>query len=271
MIFPRNRYPFSSYTDINLDWILRKLKEVAPVGTDNPVSYDAQSPTAAEQAQARDNIGIDYPVTSVNGQTGDVTITVTVPTKTSDLTNDSGFVDAAGAAAAAPVQSVNGQTGTVVLSAADVHALPDNYTPPTPPVDSVNGHTGTVILTAADVGAKPSSYSAPVDSVNGQTGTVVIGAGDIGAMPIVHVANALTTGTSYDLTGYGVNDIMVLVCSPNGANNNTIYYVSLTYQQIRLLGNVASGLTVSLADSILTITSASYQANVFICPLPPIG
>ena len=47
-------------------------------------------------------------------------------TKVSDLTNDSGFVDATGAAAAAPVQSVNGATGTVVLDASDVGALPDD-------------------------------------------------------------------------------------------------------------------------------------------------
>ena len=36
----------------------------------------------------------------------------------------SGFVDAAGAAAAAPVQSVNSQTGAVVLGASDVGAIP---------------------------------------------------------------------------------------------------------------------------------------------------
>lgn len=52
----------------------------------------------------------------------------TIPTKTSDLTNDSGFVDASAAASVAPVQSVNGQTGTVSLSipssAADVGAIP---------------------------------------------------------------------------------------------------------------------------------------------------
>ncbi len=52
----------------------------------------------------------------------------TAPTKTSDLTNDSGFVDAAGAAAAAPVQSVNGQTGEVTLDAEDVGALPEGTT-----------------------------------------------------------------------------------------------------------------------------------------------
>lgn len=62
-------------------------------------------------------------VLSVNGQTGAVILdaddvgalpdTTVIPTKTSDLTNDSGFVNASQAAAVAPVQSVNGQTGNV--------------------------------------------------------------------------------------------------------------------------------------------------------------
>ena len=47
------------------------------------------------------------PVTSVNGQTG--AVTVSVPTKTSDLTNDSGFITSA------PVASVDGKTGTVTI------------------------------------------------------------------------------------------------------------------------------------------------------------
>ena len=38
-----------------------------------------------------------------------------IPTKTSDLTNDSGFVNETRAASAAPVQSVNGQTGAVTV------------------------------------------------------------------------------------------------------------------------------------------------------------
>lgn len=62
------------------------------------------------------------PVSSVNGQTGAVSLSI--PSKTSDLTNDNGFVNASGASAAAPVQSVNGDTGTVVLDADDVGALP---------------------------------------------------------------------------------------------------------------------------------------------------
>lgn len=65
-------------------------------------------------------------VDSVNGQTGDVVLdaadvgalpdNTAIPTKTSDLTNDSGFLTSA------PVASVNGKTGVVVLDADDVGA-----------------------------------------------------------------------------------------------------------------------------------------------------
>lgn len=66
-------------------------------------------------------------VYSVNGQTGDVVLTASdvdalpssteIPTKTSDLVNDSGFITSV------PVQSVNGETGAVVLTASDVGAM----------------------------------------------------------------------------------------------------------------------------------------------------
>ena len=59
-----------------------------------------------------------------------------------------GLIDEAG-----KVKSVNGKDGEVILTAEDVHALPDTYTPPEAPVTSVNGKTGHVILSANDVGA----------------------------------------------------------------------------------------------------------------------
>lgn len=54
-----------------------------------------------------------------------------IPTKTSQLTNDSGYITDV------PVDSVNGKIGTVVLSASDVGALPDTYTPPNQTADQV--------------------------------------------------------------------------------------------------------------------------------------
>lgn len=57
---------------------------------------------------------------------------ITVPTKTSELTNDSGFITSV------PVTSVNGQTGVVSLDASDVGALPDSTAIPMKTSDLTN-------------------------------------------------------------------------------------------------------------------------------------
>lgn len=115
------------------------------------------------------------PVQSVNGATG--AVTVSVPTKTSDLTNDSGFITSA------PVASVNGQTGAVILDATDVGALPDTTPIPTVPTNVsaftndagyITGYTETdptvpswakqstkPSYTAAEVGALPNTTQIP--------------------------------------------------------------------------------------------------------------
>lgn len=104
-----------------------------------------------------------------------------VPTKTSELTNDSGFITSV------PVTSVNSKTGAVVLAASDVGALPDSTVIPTKtseltndsgfltsvPVTSVNNKTGAVNLSASDVGALASNTTY-VSTVNGSSGAVTI-------------------------------------------------------------------------------------------------
>ena len=170
---------------------------------------------------------ISAPVTSVNGDIGDVVLTAadvgalpdstTIPTKTSQLQNDSGFLSSAvtsfngqtGAVTySAPVSSVNSKTGAVTLSASDVGALPDSYVAP---VASVDGKTGTVTVlptggTTGQVLAKKSntnydtewqtvSGSGAVDSVNGQTGTVILDASDVGALPDTYTAPVSSVNT----------------------------------------------------------------------------
>ena len=248
--WPINRFPYTSYTEINLDWIMRKLKEVAPVGADNPVSYDPQTPTPEEQEQARQNLGISYPT--------------------------------------APVDSVNGQTGDVVLTYSDVGALPDTYTPPAAPVDSVNGQTGDVVVptipsggttgqvlakaTGTDYDVEWTSTVTGVSSVNGLTGAVTLSFAQVGALGIYRAANATDgAGTSYDLTVSTYRDFLVIVCSTTGANHNTIYYVDSHNDRIRLLGNTASGLSPSITDGVLTIVSSGANSKVYIAPLPSIS
>lgn len=98
----------------------------------------------------------------------------TIPTRTSDLTNDSGFITDAGVTSfngstgaityAAPVTSVNGSTGavTVAVPSKTSDLTNDSGFITDAGVTSFNGSTGAV------------TYSAPVASVNGQTGAVTV-------------------------------------------------------------------------------------------------
>ena len=61
-------------------------------------------------------------------------VKATIPTKTSQLDNDSGFITSA------PVTSVNTKTGAVTLSASDVSAIPSTLT----------GTAGQVLTKTAD-------------------------------------------------------------------------------------------------------------------------
>nr|DAM29755.1 MAG TPA: ChiA1-BD-binding domain protein [Caudoviricetes sp.] len=95
---------------------------------------------------------IHYPVTSINTKTGAVQLnandvgalpnTTVIPTKTSQLDNDSGFITTA------PVTSVNSKTGAVVLTANDIGALPADTVIPT-----VNNATLTIKRNNIDVGS----------------------------------------------------------------------------------------------------------------------
>ena len=117
-------------------------------------------------------------VLSVNGMTGDVTLTasdvgaladtVTVPTRTSQLTNDSGFLSAIPAeyvtetelnTALAP--KANTSDLATVATSGDYDDLSNKPAIPSVPVQSVNGKTGAVVLTASDVNALPSSTAIP--------------------------------------------------------------------------------------------------------------
>ena len=145
-MFGQKFFPYSTLQELNLDWILTKVKNILRFVPDDG---------AVGQILRRTRDGAEW----------------------SDEQGGGGAVD-----------SVNGQTGTVVLTASDVGALPDSYTP-TFPVTSVNTKTGAVVLDKTDVGlgnvANVTQYSAsnpppyPVTSVNGQTGDVTVSGGAV--------------------------------------------------------------------------------------------
>lgn len=187
-----------------------------PSGSDATVEYDDKHFTFG--IPKGESGGGGGAVDSVNGQTGDVVLdaedvgalpdSTVIPTKTSDLTNDSGFVNASGAAAASPVQSVNGKTGTVVLNASDVgagtYSKPSGGIPKTDLASAVQTSLGkadtayqkpsggvpsTDMSSAVQTSlgkADTALQVAPVTSVNSQTGAVVLSipstASDVGAI-----------------------------------------------------------------------------------------
>lgn len=74
------------------------------------VKYAKQALTAAQQQQARENIGAG--TSNFDGAYDSLTGKPDIPSKTSELENDAGYITAA----QAPVQSVNGQTGAVTIT-----------------------------------------------------------------------------------------------------------------------------------------------------------
>lgn len=104
---------------------------------------------------------------------------IDIPSRTSDLINDSGYITSA------PVQSVNGQTGVVQITADSIGAL-QSYTETDPTVPSWAKASSKPTYTKSEVGLgnvdNVKQYSAsnpppyPVTSVNGKTGAVTISA-----------------------------------------------------------------------------------------------
>ena len=100
----------------------------------NAVKTTPQSLSDTQKQQVRNNIGAG--TSSFDGDYNSLTNKPTIPTKTSQLTNDANYITAA----QAPVQSVNNKTGSVTLSAADVSAIPSTLT----------GTAGQVLTKTAD-------------------------------------------------------------------------------------------------------------------------
>ena len=185
-----------------------------------------------------------YPVTSVNGQTGAVTVTAPV-TSVNGMTGD---VIVSGGGGSGDVLSVNGQSGVVVLDKTDIGlGNVDNVqqysatNPPPYPVTSVNGQTGAVTISGA------------VDSVNGQTGTVVLG--NKVTAPISATATAITLNEAYMVQiGNLVSYSFEFVTSAN------INYSFLTGFASPEVGTIVGHLPVG---RILGTTGISYNVRVY--------
>ena len=183
----------------------------------NAVKTTAQTLTDAQKQQARANIGAG--TSSFDGDYNSLTNKPTIPTKTSDITNDSGFITEDNV----PVKSVNGKTGDVTLDAKSVGALPDTTVVPskTSELDNDSGFITDAALTGyaktTDIPTKTSQLEndshyitaneAPVTSVNSKTGAVQLNASDVGALPDTTVIPTKTSQLDND-SGF-ISDIPI--------------------------------------------------------------
>lgn len=127
-----------AYTKTQVDGM---IPSVPSAYTSNPAMDGTASPGSSTAWARGDHV---HPHDSTKADAS------AIPTKTSDLTNDSGFITSA------PVTSVNSQTGAVSLTASDVGALPSSTTIPTKTSDLTNDSG---FITSASVPTKTSDLT----------------------------------------------------------------------------------------------------------------
>ena len=161
-------------------------------------------------------------------------------TTTSQLTNDSNFITAAGA----PVQTVNGANGTVVLDPDDLDDTESTHKFVTEAqrsaIDTATQPGDNISTLTNNVGYLTSS-GIPVQSVNGSTGAVVLDADDINDASTTHkfaTAAQLTKADSATQPGDNVSTL-----------NNDAGYITAAQADVQSV-NTQTGAVVLDADDI---------------------
>ena len=186
-----------------------------------------------------------------------------IPTKTSDLTNDSNYITSA----EAPVQSVNSKTGAVTLGASDVGAVPTTRT--------VNGKalSANISLTADDVGALPDTTVIPTIPNNLVQYTAISAVQDVDTLnaDTLEGHNAAYFATAEGLSTVNArvttntNSISTLTSGLSTANNNI---TTLQNGKLDKSGGTMTGALV--AQSNTNYTTAQVR-NIIISTADPSG
>lgn len=159
--------------------------------TTNAVKYTTQTLTNTQKAQVRTNIGAG--TSSFSGAYSDLTGKPTIPSKTSQLTNDSDYITASGA----PVQSVDGATGTVTTNAVKYTTQLLSTAQKTQARANIGAGTSSFSGSYTDLTDKPTIPTMPT-SVDGMAGGELTSDLTVGSAKIQ--TNGYVTGTWFKAT-----------------------------------------------------------------------
>ncbi len=149
-----------------------------------------------------------------------------IPTKTSDLTNDSVFITSAGA----PVQSVNGLSGVVILGKVEI-GLPnvDNTSDANKPTSTAQQASIDLKMSQHNALSDPhpqytttseAAAAAPVQSVAGRTGAIILTTGDLTESGNLFYTDA-RVGTYLTSNGYTIKSVTTGGTGASVLNNTT--------------------------------------------------
>lgn len=204
---------------------------------DNPITGVYYSPTNPPP----------YPVTSVNGQTGDVNVDTS---KLYSPTNPPPY----------PVTSVNGKTGAV-------DGLYSASNPPPYPVTSVNGKTGDVNVDTSTMYSPTNPPPYPVTSVNGKTGAVEIASGGmtVSAGNSTTPSGNNTNNVTITLDGYTTGKYKMIFimfkCECNNVDTSIKIQTGNGYTIIPCISDYDGTAYSPFADGICCYPTALYDGN----------
>ena len=263
------KFPYSSFNQVNLDWIMRTLKKLEPAATlvEDAAATLAEAQQTAEAAQeavdtvtaqAAEAVATAEEAKDIAEQAAQATVvdgSITRAKLAADVTGeldglrtdvDAATITANNALSAAGVAQRLGTQAAQAASTAQSSA------------DAAQNSAATANSAAAQAG---SAAAAAQNTAN----TALAFATQ--ALSIFHVADATATGTDYNLNADGTTRFAIIIGSAAGADHNSIFYVDIQASAVRLLGNPASGVTISISGGVFRLVS-SVTANVWICPLP---
>ncbi|MND43737.1 hypothetical protein D3C80_345350 [compost metagenome] len=203
---------------------------------------------------------------ATSGAYNDLTGKPTIPSTTSQLTNDSGYITAA----AIPVTSVAGKVGDVSLVKADVGlGNVDNTSDVNKPVSTAQQSAINLAITQHNAAADPhpqyttaseAAAAAPVQSVNGSTGAVTLNTAGVPESGNLYYTDA-RVGTYLTNTGYTVRSI-------GGVGTGASVYQTTSGGLATLRAINGSGLitvtqnTNDITVSVPNVTSGTYTPTI---------